>query len=278
MKKISSVSILALGLAGLTLSFGACSGSGSSDRNPVEFTSIQTAKTYRLVGSDSVYQRGADLVFYDSVAMLMPSVIHKHDIKPLQDAILKIAFDSISTDYKELMTAYFEESLKQTGFNAEQVENDTIVFNTADGYNLITGNVVNLSADLLVYCISDNIYIPGAAHGMSTRNYINYNITEGKLITLSDLFTPAGLKTLPSVIARQAAELSAVFGPTDITALPSEDNFYISAQGDIVFVYQPFEVASYAQGFINVPFYPYELVDYMTADAIKYFNLQDLND
>lgn len=46
--------------------------------------------------------------------------------------------------------------------------------------------------------------------------------------------------------------------------------------GEIVFVYQPYEVASYAQGKIRVSFYPYELVDYMTPFAVNYFKLSDI--
>lgn len=277
MKRFKLAFIPAMSLALLSVAFGACN-ERQSTNNSIEFTDIQIAKAYRLVGSDSVYQRGADLIFYDSVAMLMPEKIHNHDITVLRDAIMKNTFDSTSTDHMGLINDYFEKSLKQTGFNAESVGSGVCDFNKADGYNLITGNIVNLSADLMVYCVSDYIYIPGAAHGMSSRTYINYDIRNGKILTLESLFTPDGIKALPSLIARQAAELSAVFGPTDITSLPLDNNYYISAQGDIVFVYQPFEVASYAQGFINVPFYPYELVDYMTSDAIKYFNLQDLND
>ena len=45
-----------------------------------------------------------------------------------------------------------------------------------------------------------------------------------------------------------------------------------------MFVYKPYEIASFAQGIISIPFYPYELVDYMTAESIDLFNLVDLYD
>jgi hypothetical protein len=45
-----------------------------------------------------------------------------------------------------------------------------------------------------------------------------------------------------------------------------------------VFSYQPYEIASFAQGTINIPFYAYELIDYMSAEGIELFNLEDLED
>ena len=65
----------------------------------------------------------------------------------------------------------------------------------------------------------------------------------------------------------------AQLGPTDITALPSMGNFYLDLDGHIVFVYQPCEVASHAQGEIAVPFYDFQLSDYMTAEGSALFGL-----
>ena len=84
------------------------------------------------------------------------------------------------------------------------------------------------------------------------------------------------LKDLPALIARRAIEQEATFGPTKISSLPANDNFYISADGEIVFAYQPYEIASYAQGFINVPFFPYELAEHMTPAGLAIFGLDSI--
>ena len=117
---------------------------------------------------------------------------------------------------------------------------------------------------------------PRAAHGMSTRNYINYLISDNMIVALSDIFSDSGLKDLPALIARRAIEQEATFGPTEISSLPANDNFYISADGEIVFAYQPYEIASYAQGFINVPFFPYELAEHMTPAGLAIFGLDSI--
>jgi hypothetical protein len=72
--------------------------------------------------------------------------------------------------------------------------------------------------------------------------------------------------------------MSDIIGATSVSELPADGNFYISSEGEIVFSYQPYEIASFAQGTINIPFYAYELIDYMSAEGIELFNLEDLED
>jgi hypothetical protein len=96
------------------------------------------------------------------------------------------------------------------------------------------------------------------------------------LLSARDIFRPETTDSLVATIQTQADALEQVIGPTTITALPANDNFMLAPGGEIVFVYQPYEVASYAQGKIRVSFYPYELVDYMTPFAVNYFKLSDI--
>jgi hypothetical protein len=66
-------------------------------------------------------------------------------------------------------------------------------------------------------------------------------------------------------------------GNTNVTELPADNNFFISSEDEIVFSYQIYEISS-SQDPINISFYPYELVDYMTEQAIDMFALRDLHD
>lgn len=101
-------------------------------------------------------------------------------------------------------------------------------------------------------------------------------IAGSRVLSARDIFRPETTDSLVATIQTQADALEQVIGPTTITALPANDNFMLAPGGEIVFVYQPYEVASYAQGKIRVSFYPYELVDYMTPFAVNYFKLSDI--
>lgn len=255
--------------------FAACTTKSVYNNQAISFATISKSNTYTLPGSGESVDRDEDLLFVDSVSLLIPTYSGKSDVKPLQDSIFKAAFDSTAVDHRALIDAYFSKVNKDLGYNV--VQKDTaITYGQADGYEIIRGNVINLTPQLMVYCVTNEYMMPLAAHGMQTKYYINYAIDIAKVINLSDVFTPDGLKSLPEMIAARASDKVAIFGPTEVSGLPSNGNFFISPEGEIVFAYQPYEIASYAQGFINIAFHPYELIKYMKPEAITFFGLSDI--
>ena len=260
-------------LAAVTL--GACTSQSAYDKKTLSFAELSMSRTYTLEGSAEKFANDKDWTFADSVSMIMPMLIGNEEIRPLQDSILKIAFDTVGVDHKSIIEHYFSTTTEQTGFMPKESDNNLTIL-TSDGYDITTGMISNLSSRWLVYCVQNGHMEPRAAHGMSTRNYINYLISDNMIVALSDIFSDSGLKDLPALIARRAIEQEATFGPTEISSLPANDNFYISAEGEIVFAYQPYEIASYAQGFINVPFFPYELAEHMTPAGLAIFGLDSI--
>lgn len=260
------------------LAVSSCTDRSAYDDKSISFSELTQCKSYQFENTAEDYGMERDLVFFDSVSLLVPTLVGNHDIRDLQDSIFKMALDTTGVDHQALLDKYFEKTVSDTGFTAKEINSDTVNNSVADGFEIINGSVVNLDSRLLVYCITNSSYSPHAAHGMTVKKYVNYRNDTGKILTLADLFSPAGLRELPSLIAKRANSLSAVFGPTEVSALPAGNNYFISPAGEIVFAYQPYEIASYAQGIINVPFYPYELIDYMTAEGLEIFDLQDLND
>lgn len=252
-----------------------CTSKSLYSDHTISFASISESKTYSLIGSAESFDREDNLLFVDSVSLLIPTFAGKSDVRPLQDSIFKTAFDSTAVDHRGLINSYFNKVNMELGFATES--EDTIVnYIQADGFEVIRGTIINLSPRLMTYCITNENMMPLAAHGMQTKRYINYDIDKAAVINLTDLFTNEGITVLPELIAHRAADRVSVFGPTDVNGLPSNGNFFISPAGEIVFAYQPYEIASYAQGFINIAFFPYELINYMTPQAITLFGLRDI--
>lgn len=256
----------------------ACSNDPAYDDKTISFAQMTASRGYILEGTAADFQADRDLTFLDSASLLVPTLVGNQDVRALQDSIFSLAFDSTGIDHKAIAMAYFDKVAADCGYKAVESTSDSISILACDGFNVVSGAVNSLTPDMLVYCVTCDSYAPRAAHGISTRRYVNYSIADGKVITLSDIFTPRGLKELPEAIARRAGDLVSVFGPTEVTALPSGGNFYVSSAGEIVFVYQQYEVASFAQGIISIPFYPYELSTYMTAGGLHMFGLEQFAD
>lgn len=250
-------------------------GASSSDDNAIVFSDIHASRAYVLEGSAEDFMRDDDVNCVDSVSLIMPQALLKYDIKPLQDSILSVAFDTVGADVDKVIDGYFNRISSDYGYVLKEGKAGAGSLFDADGYTLVSGEVVSLSSSLLTYCVTSSSYTSGAAHGMSVRRYLCYSLDDGKIIALSDLFTGEGLRALPSLIQSQADRMTSVLGITTISSLPADDNFYLTGNGDIIFAYQPYEVASYAQGEVKVPFYPYELAQYMTPYALSLFSLDN---
>lgn len=240
----------------------------------LRFSSITARKVYTLEDTAREFNRDADVTFTDSASVILPDVLFGLDVAPLRDRILDVAFDTVCPDPCVAIDAAFANTANSMGYNAVETSanphDDGI-----DGFSYVRADIYSLTSERLTYSVSKDTYYPGAAHGMQNRSFITFDLTAGDIITLDEIFTPAGLEELPSIISRRARRLASQLGQTNITSLPEGGDFYVSLEDEIVFVYQPYEVASYAQGMIYVPFYPYELSEYLTPRGLKFFGLND---
>lgn len=128
-------------------------------------------------------------------------------------------------------------------------------WNYDSGVDVICNQNSVLSVELAFYSYT------GGAHGAHYAQYVNYNLQTGKPITLNSDFEPHAAKALTSLLLDKAKKSFGVTSFADIGFLIKEeefvptDNIKIMPNG-ISFHYNPYEIASYAMGHIElyVPF------------------------
>lgn len=277
MKTTLKVTPIALAAA-LGLMAAGCS--ETSKNASISFDTYTGSASYRLEGSAKTLGQPDDAVYFDSVSLVMPLTLGGADAAVLRDTIQSFALDVKGRPVRASIDEWLQTTAGKQGFKAVPLtDNVTAGADVAQGFDIVSGFIVNLTPEMLVYCVRSDVYQPGAAHGLTTRRYINYLMENpGRVLTLNFLFTKEGMHALPERIAEQAQAMSDIIGATSVSSLPAEGNFYISSEGEIVFSYQPYEIASFSQGTVDIPFFPYELVDYMTPEAIALFHLEDLNE
>lgn len=271
-----------LTVAAVAAAVSGCSNSG--ERASMAFETFDGSATYRLDGTAQVFGQDSDIYFADSVSLILPIRLNDSDITPLRDSITSYALGNTGRPIRQAISQWLKETADELEYKAVAVDGNSASADLVQGFNNVTGYVVTLNNEMLVYCVVSDSYAPGAAHGMTVRRYFNFStIGKGQLLTLDKIFTQAGLHKLPALLAQQAADVPDLQGNLQVSdpnhiPLPQGGNFYISSEGEIVFAYQPYEIASFAEGSVDISFYPYELVDYMTPEAISFFHLNDLND
>lgn len=265
--------LLCLGLASIgALAITSCSKQNEEAKKTIEFEQFNGSELFKLDNTAKVFQTDNDILYQDSANLLLPVSIENHDITALRDSIMKAAFDTVAAP-EEAMKKLFKAAVDDLGYSYEAAP-DTLPRNDIDGSTIVNGDVFCMSTSRITFRVTNYTYFPGAAHGMTITRFVNYSICDNKVISLNDIFTAEGIAKLPAAINTKAKQLAPVIGPTDeITAVPTNGNYYINLDDAITFVYQPYEIASYAQGLIQIPFYAYQLSDYMTPYGLKLFNL-----
>lgn len=270
MKNNSGILIAIILLSGLT----GCAKQEADKSKTLEFSIVSGQKVYILEDTAKEYDRDNDLAFRSSASVCMPEVLLGQDVTLLRERIMAVAFDTVCPTPAEAMEICFAKAAEEMGYPIEAAP-DSLQIDYSDGFYGIQGDILNITSRWLTYLITTSTYYPGAAHGMYNNSYVTYDLENGRIMTLDTLFTPSGLQELPALISRRAKKLEFQLGDTSINSLPAGGDFYINLEYEIVFVYQPYEVASYAQGIIQVPFYAYELTDYMTPEGLAFFGLNN---
>jgi hypothetical protein len=97
----------------------------------------------------------------------------------------------------------------------------------------------------------------GGAHGMNTTSGASYDLRTGRRLRYDDIFRPEAQAQLPAMLAQAVRPLVDLKPgePLDkalfVKQMPVTHNAYLTA-GGVVFIYQPYEIASYAQGEVRV--------------------------
>lgn len=249
------------------LALAACGQKESAERSDMEFSTERHVAAYTLEGSGTAMdgEDARDFSVACRMVMVVPEKLGYNDLTSLHEAI-SAAYgrtDSISID------DFFRREVEELGYAATPIElTDSAARELAmrsgvpdiyDGYACINGNVTNLTPSYMSYAVYTSYYAPRTAHGSYAMRYVNYDIAGGKVITLNELILPIARCALLDKVRETARLMSGYIGPNWIQSLPENDNFTITANGDLVLVYQPYEAASFSQGIIEIPIEPYTI-------------------
>ena len=215
----------------------------------------KTVKAKLGEGEDAVYQQ-------NTIKALWPAMLNGKECPILQDSICNWL---TGKDDIKLMDRAIEYLL--------YTDNESVPFGDNGPYLILddfkdleyayssTFNTVELKVlgkRFAVFHLFSYYYFAGAAHGMYVHNYITYDTELGKIVTLEDILIDPELirpHIMKSINLKYDYTEEDLFLPDDgIIKIPSVWYF---EEGFLHLVYQVYEIASFAQGDIDVPlFYP----------------------
>ena len=114
-----------------------------------------------------------------------------------------------------------------------------------------------------LFHLFSNMYSAGAAHGMYVHNYITYDTERNHVVTLEDILIDPDLirpHILQSINLKFDYTEEDLFLPED--NIPNVPGVFYFEDGFLHLVYQVYEIASFAQGHIDVPLFHHYSEDY----------------
>ncbi len=192
--------------------------------------------------------------------MVWPVRIGNNDLSGLHDSLLTCTFDTIAADFSKAAEHFFRKGpvdgleLPLLPANMEQARK-------AEKSNELVSNgyISLLTPELIVFGIDNYGYLYGAAHGYGTSDYINYSIADNSILTAANLFEPDKTGNVVATVRNAARELypGGEVNPDEITDIST---FRISPR-QIIFVFQPYDIAPYSMGVVEIPVQTYDLYE-----------------
>ncbi len=251
MNKKSLISLAIMALAWIA----SASGQTSYD-NMCQFYQIQQSVIIQYK------QDGMTAFDKNSIQAMWPIMLNGKDCISLQQELIKEITGKDDIHDMNQAINYFlytdvEGNKHNLGKDCKLVDQDELNGQSA---NISTRTVEpkNINARFATFHILYNDYYAGAAHGMYANSYLTYDMTLTKVVTLDQVvndmnaFRPIIMKAITEQLEYTADDL---FLPDD--GLPPVPSSFYFEDGALHVVYQPYVIASFAQGCIDVAIYPH---------------------
>ncbi|SET48162.1 Protein of unknown function [Oceanobacillus limi] len=191
---------------------------------------------------------------------------------PVSTVTLKVDFGRNKRIYYpriDLQNHQLKHFINQQIVNQAQQLIDQQVSNMSTSVEEMLGTyeIKNNQRDILSLSQSNYTYHFQAAHGMTYMSSLTFDIKQGTLYKLSDLFKPGSnyVKRLSSLIQLQIKERD-IQTLEEFTQIKPDQDFYI-ADKTLVIYFQLYEITPYVFGFPMFPISVYDLQDILNEDG-----------
>jgi len=270
---MSKLTTCALGIAIAGIALSSCGTRNRIDDSINNFGIDATIKTasqsYRFTVD------GVETYASLSTSMYWPERLGGHPLRVLQDSIISKLYGH---DYRSKTKTGIDGAIKRFiadtdvfGVESAMTEIDSLPDNERAEmawYVEGTGNIADLNDKIVTYRVTHTSY-GGGAHPNTTTDIFSYDLARGEVLTFDKLFAGGSSQKLLEIIKETLATQlgttpeglanAGIF--TDQLTYPGQPCIIRDA---VVFHYNPYEIAPYSEGMIDVNVWAEELEEYLT--------------
>jgi Protein of unknown function (DUF3298) len=270
---------------GVVSLLAACSTPQRNDYASMEgidnFNVSQTIKSiernYICEGANAVFDDSMSIYSTVHISVDWPVEMGNYDLRVLQDSLLSATFRKPAKTIDESMLVEARNPEGNDVFEVKAV--DSIPANVPCMVYIrdVATQLLTVNPLYAVYQIKTSVY-DGGAHGISETEYVNYDFRHMCVMTYDNMFRPGSgdelLQAVKDCLMTQydvssLAELDAKGIFSDQLFLTH--NFYISGDS-VVFHYNPYDIAPYSEGAIDVVVPYLQIADYVNSSFAHLFD------
>lgn len=228
--------------------FAAALAACSQNGNTPEFSTVDQSETIR--SGDNTFE-------IDYRFEYLSGLDNADVLKKIQNSMITDFFgeEYLRETPEASAKAYYDSAVTKFNGDLDEFQSSFPDAYPWDWFQKIRSHKEIVNEKVLVYTVERAEYM-GGAHGMETVEYANYDLETGDRLTLDDIFSPEGKADLAGKIHeqilrdhahenwQQLMDNSCYFAKEEV--LPTE-NFELS-DTHITFMYNPYDIACYAQG------------------------------
>lgn len=249
----------------------------ASDNGITDFEIKQTVKSlernYICEGAETYYDDSTEVYSTVRIAIEWPEVMGGNDLKTLKDSLLATIFDKPEATINASMLKAAENPEGADLFKMKLIDSIPTMKPAMVYSRDMIASIITFSPKFISYQIMTAIY-NGGAHGMAESRYINYDFATGKVLTYDNAFKPDSeaellnaikdnLMTRYNVSSMKELDKRGIFADQIYVS----KNFYLQGY-DIVFHYNPYEIAPYSEGSINVRVPYFQIEEALNPEVI----------
>lgn len=270
----------------LATTIASCGGSNNKSVNSTSeaengitnFEVIQSVKSlkrsYICEGAPAHFNDSAEVYSTVRIAVEWPEKMSDYNLKTLQDSLLTAIFDKPGQTLEASMIASEAQPEGSDLFKMKEIDSipsdEPAMVYSRD----MIASVITFSPLFISYQIMTATY-NGGAHGMTESTYVNYDFSTGKVLTYDNAFTPESepkllqaikdnLMTRYNVSSMEELNRRGIF--TD--QIYVSKNFYLQGY-EVIFHYNPYDIAPYSEGSINVRVPYFQISDCLTPEITR---------
>lgn len=265
-------------------------GCGGSDAKRsdggVEIT--QFAVDELIMTADQNYRAvmGGDTVYFDQyVSLLWPRALGNADLGILRDSLMSYCFDdTVSAGPEDAIRRFITDTSVLTGDGEGESYNITPIDSlpaevaaTGCYFNNVTATVMEMDEEKVTYQVALSSYL-GGAHTFTDIRPFTYDFDTERVLTLDNMFTAEGRDSImPVIVNALARQLDVPVSGLDRAGIFSSQLTYPGQpyiyNNMLYFHYNPYEIAPYSSGMIDVSVYPYEVESFLAPGVGRLFDV-----